>query len=66
MDDIENISEVTNALQTLIQSKVKAKPETGTRSSGSIGAAEAEGTEQDPKEKLNQRLKNLINSSTII
>ncbi len=75
MDDIENVSHVTNALQSLIQSK--SPPPPSSSSSSSSAAATTTSTtksyndivkteEESPQEKLNAKLKTLIHSSTIM
>ena len=60
MDDSENISKVTNALQSLLQSQ------TSSNSGGSNVDKTNTNDPKDPKEELNQKLKSLINSSTIM
>eukprot|EP01083_Nonionella_stella_P216381 777873_1 len=66
MDDSENIPKVTNALQNLIQSKSASSSSTSAVTEGTT-APNAETSEvEDPKEKLNNKLKSLINSSPII
>jgi len=69
MDDSENISKVTNALQSLIQSKkvmnTNTTSNTNETSANKSNQDKDEG-ENDPKEELNRRLKSLINSSSIM
>ncbi len=75
MDDSENISKVTNALQSLLQSKKKSSSGTGTGTSSSSKDFKEDPKQEpidqidpvvDPKEQLNQRLKTLISSSRIM
>jgi Grx4 family monothiol glutaredoxin len=63
MDESENISKVTNALQSLIQSKVGS---TSTDNNTAAATTTIEEEKEDPQQKLNNKLKNLINSSPIM
>ena len=65
MDDSENISKVTNALQSLIQSQTNSSNNSGGNEASTTTTTETTKT-KDPKEELNQKLKSLINSSTIM
>lgn len=67
MDDIENIAEVTNTLQTLVQSKAASSAtETVTTSASTSAAKSPIETEETEEQKLNRKLKSLISSSQIM
>ncbi len=63
MDDSENISKVTNALQSLLQSKSITNASNDDKTTIQTNQTP---TEKDPQEILNQKLKSLIQSSTIM
>lgn len=66
MDDIENIADVTNALQALIQSKATTATTSVQGMIEKDGVVSQGSSIPNPQEELNTKLKSLIHSSTIM